>query len=530
MTEKNDVIKIKPDFDQEGNANYKLFSTPKGGGVIQQCVVYPEYVIPVVFIPGVMGSNLKGRKDDADSIWRLDSDGGILGDWFGVNSSVRKQMLNPAETTVDKNGRVDHKDEPFLLKTRRERGWGTMAFTSYAPFLDWLQNSLNDFDEYQNGERYRLLESLMETETGDISLNKEEVDLSYRFIYPIFAVGYNWLQSNADSANDLSNEIDKTILFYQGKGRKCEKVILITHSMGGLVARHYTQNIGGESKVLGVIHGVMPALGAAATYRRMKAGTETSGGDVESWFAAQVLGADASAMTAVLSQSPGPLQLLPGREYGRHWLKITDGKETYSYPKNNPYEEIYLERGKWWGLCDEQFINPGKSFTEQDLDRDWQSFTKIIEREVIIFIENLSGKYHPRTWAFYGADKVFASYGEVCWQSKTPRADAWLNRHRGRDGRQGRAVDKTERFEKRTVATPLAGSGWAKAIQQTYRILPPDEAGDGTVPVRSGRIAGHLLQARYQLSVGHEPAYKSPLAQEFTLRALVKIIQQIKPS
>ncbi|MDK1704545.1 hypothetical protein OSR40_012445 [Serratia rubidaea] len=525
MSDNGDVIKIEPTFDQAGNANYQLISTEKGCNVEQQCVVYPEHVIPVVFVPGVMGSNLKNKSKPQNKIWRLDSIGGVFADWFNVDAATRKLKLNPDNTVVDDNGVIDSKDEPFLLKNRRERGWGSVGYTSYASFLDWLQNSLNDFNEYQRGERYRLLESVMETETGDVTLSTDEVDLSYRYIYPVFAVGYNWLRSNADSAEYLGEKIDGIIKFYQTKGRKCEKVILITHSMGGLVARHYTQNLGGEKKVLGVVHGVMPALGAAATYRRMKAGTENPGG-AEGWVAAQVLGGDAKMMTAVLSQSPGPLQLLPGREYGRHWLKIIDGENTYAYPQADPFEEIYLQRDKWWGLCDKQFINPERSHTQQEWDSDWESFSKIIEKKVMKFIDGVSGKYHPNTYAFYSADSAFASYGEVCWQAKTPRLDGWLNRHRSRDARQGRVVDNTERFDKRTISSPLSGSGWTKGIQQTYQILPAAEAGDGTVPARSGRIAGHLVQARYQVSVGHEPAYQSPLAQQFTLRALVKIMQQ----
>ncbi|ROP48462.1 lecithin:cholesterol acyltransferase, partial [Enterobacter sp. BIGb0383] len=375
-----------------------------------------------------------------------------------------------------------------------------------------------------------LMDSVMETEMGDVTLSKEEIDLSYRYIYPVFAVGYNWLQSNADSAKDLGNKIDETIRFYREKGRKCEKVILITHSMGSLVARHYTQNMDGEKNVLGVVHGVMPSLGAAATYRRMKAGTENPQGDVKGWLASQVLGADSWAMTAVLSQSPGPLQLLPGREYGSHWLKIIDGKYTYSYPDNNPYEDIYLQRDKWWGLCDDSLINPGKSYTQQALNNDWLSFSAIIERKVMRFIEDLAGKYHHNTYAFYSADKAFASYGDICWQAKTPPVDEWINRHRSRDASQGRIVDKSERQDIRTIASPLSGAGWAKGIKQTYQILPAEEGGDGTVPVRSGRIPESRLKARYQVSVGHEPAYQSPLAQEFTLRALVKTTQKIKSS
>ncbi|MGV3346141.1 esterase/lipase family protein [Enterobacteriaceae bacterium LUAb1] len=529
MKDTDHIIKIYPTYDEAGNAHYDLCSQPKGSALIQQCVVYPERVIPIVFIPGVMGSNLKSNSEDSEKVWNLDSVAGIFIDWFSAGADTRKKKLDPSKTEVDDSGKVDEKAETFLLKTRQQRGWGSVAYTSYAPFLSWLQDELNDFEASAQGERGKLLTSTQAMDAGELSLQQAEIDLTYRYIYPVFAIGYNWLQSNADSASALATKIDKEIIqFYQGKGRKCEKVILITHSMGGLVARHYTQNLKGETKVLGVVHGVMPALGAAATYRRMKAGTEYQQWSLEGWVASQVLGGNAKAMTAVLSQSPGPLQLLPGRDYGMQWLKLLDGKTVYYYPKEDPYDEIYLQRDKWWGLCEEQFINPGNRMTQKERDQNWADFANIIDKKVMLFIEGLSGKYHANTYAFYSAEQAFLSYGDIIWQSKTSVIDQWINQGRSRRPEEGRALNKTEKSTCRSVSTPLNGKGWAQGIYQTWTLQPPQEAGDGTVPQRSGRIAGHYLQARYPVAVQHEPAYQNAQAQQFTLRALVKIIQAVK--
>lgn len=527
MKDADEIIKIYPTYDKAGNAQYDLHSQPKGSELVQQCVVYPERVIPVVFIPGVMGSNLKSNRKNGKKIWNLDSTASIAFTWLGASADIRKKKLDPSLTEVDDSGKVDEKEETFLLKTRRERGWGSVAYTSYAPFLSWLQDELNDFEA--TGERGKLLTNTQLMDSGDISLQQEDIDLTYRYIYPVFAVGYNWLQSNADSAKDLAAKIDKEIIqFYQKKGRKCEKVILITHSMGGLVARHYTQNLGGETKVLGVVHGVMPALGAAATYRRMKAGTEYPEGSIEGWATSQTLGGNAEAMTAILSQAPGPMQLLPGRDYGMRWLKIMDGKDVHFYPKEDPYSEIYLQRDKWWGLCEEQFINPGKLLKKDDIDTYWLTYAEMIKDNVRAFVEGLSQKYHSNTYAFYSCESSFASYGDIIWQSKTPLIEQWMNRGRSRRPEDGRALDKTENSTSRSVTTPLDGKGWAQGIYQTWKLLPPQEPGDGTVPERSGRIAGHHLRARYPVSVQHEPAYQHAQAQQFTLRALVKIIQDVK--
>ncbi|VEI72003.1 hypothetical protein [Serratia rubidaea] len=280
--------------------------------------------------------------------------------------------------------------------------------------------------------------------------------------------------------------------------------------------------------MLGVVHGVMPALGAAATYRRMKAGTEYPEGNLEGWATSQVLGGDAEAMTAVLSQAPGPLQLLPGKGYGTRWLKIMDGQHVNFYPKEDPYNEIYLQREAWWRLCEEQFINPGIVLSKSELDKEWFYYAEMLSEDVRTFIEGLSGKYHINSYAFYSADPLFPSYGEVCWQSKTPLIEQWINKGRGRNTEAGRALDITEKGNHRSVSTPLKGEGWAQGVYQSWRLLPPQEAGDGTVPVHSGRIAGHYLRARYRIAVQHEPAYQNTLAQQFTLRALIKIIQEVQ--
>ncbi|ATA24449.1 hypothetical protein BIY26_22190 [Brenneria goodwinii] len=526
MSDPTKIIKIYPTFDKSGNAIYDLYSYPKGSNIELQCQVYPTRVIPVFFIPGVMGSNLKNT-DEGKPVWRLDSKTEIAKAWFFASAEERKRLLNPMETEVDTGGDVDESDnELFLLQTRRERGWGSVAYTSYAPFLTWLQEVLNDFSAYGRGERHKLVGQDLAAEIGELALQEEEVKLSYNYLFPVFAVGYNWLESNEKSAESLGKKITETITFYKRKGRRCEKAILVTHSMGGLVARHYSECLGGRDSVLGVVHGVMPATGAAATYRRMKAGTEYK--DIESWAAARVLGSDAEKMTAVLSQAPGPLQLLPGRDYGMGWLKIQDGDNVYSYPKQDPYSEIYLVRDKWWGLCDERLISPGSRRTQWELNSDWRSFAEIIKEDVQIFIENLSGKYHPNTHAFYSAASEHPSYGEVCWRTGSPPPDGGMNKGRQRDAPNAQVLKVGATGETRSVATPLSGTGWSKVIQQTYSLLPPTEAGDGTVPLRSGRISANYLRSRCQVAVEHEPAYQDAKARLFTLRAIVKIAQTIK--
>ncbi|MFX5747526.1 hypothetical protein ABTE19_21620, partial [Acinetobacter baumannii] len=77
--------------------------------------------------------------------------------------------------------------------------------------------------------------------------------------------------------------------------------------MGGLVARACAQLPEMAERILGVVHGVMPALGAPATYKRIRAGFEGAG--------QVVLGRNAAECTAVMANAPGPLELLPTAQY-----------------------------------------------------------------------------------------------------------------------------------------------------------------------------------------------------------------------
>ena len=49
----------RPIWDDDGTFHYKLVPQPKDKNHTSVCLVPPTKVIPVIFIPGVMGSNLK---------------------------------------------------------------------------------------------------------------------------------------------------------------------------------------------------------------------------------------------------------------------------------------------------------------------------------------------------------------------------------------------------------------------------------------------------------------------------------------
>lgn len=532
--------KLEPTYDNRGNPVWKTrMSSPDQS--VGRVDMVPDRVIPVIFVPGVMGSNLiQSNVKVADAItWRLDSPGSA-GRWALAdrNAAFRKRFLQPKTMQVDKGGAITQGTRQQDEELRR-RGWGEVGKLSYGEWLVWLENSLNDFDNPGAGQRVTLMRDQLNALVGEAVLPKDEVGLSYKYRFPVHACGYNWLASNADSANQLGQRIDEVIARYRSEKMKCEKVIVVTHSMGGLVARHCSEVLGYREKIFGIVHGVMPAIGAAAVYRRFKAGTE----DPTAWYnatgaaTASALGNDAAEMTAVLSGAPGPLQLLPTPEYGNGWLKIKDHKTEFSFPKNSdPYGEIYAVRGKWWSMCEDHLINPLNEENDPNkkkasVDADWAVFANVIRKDVKKFHEEIKGRYHPNTHAFIGSHTGSKAYGNVVWQGD---GGSWMRGDRRADVLEAKRLDLTQTDTDRDVAAKLLGHGWQKAENQTYVISEPDEAGDGTVPHRSGVAVKTICKSFLQVQVGHEPAYKHDegadnlRACRFTLRAIVKIAQAVQ--
>ncbi|MEG6474215.1 hypothetical protein QCN08_18795 [Enterobacter roggenkampii] len=518
-------------YDKFGHPLYKAIATPKEKEQWLKLYKMPDRVIPVVFLPGVMGSNL--MSPDGKSIWKVDGTWSMKS-WLVRGAEERKKLLDPTKTVVDPSGKIEPEspEERLLFSSRRERGWGEVGAMSYGTFLPWLQEALNDNQTMlknktsKNGSltlRERLMDKPLGAEIGESNLTSDEVALSYQYLFPVHAVGYNWLQSNVDSAKMLAKRIEKIIGDYKASGRKCEKVILVTHSMGGLVARYYSELLDGDfgqKNILGIVHGVMPDRGAPMAYKRMKAG--------EAGPVGLVIGSSGAEMTPVLSQSPGPLQLLPGYGYGMGWFHVEGLKQ--SLPQTNPYTEIYTRRSVWWGLCEERLINPeNKDMDKIRLEKDWQSYVDNIDNKVRKFIEGLNGRYHEHTYAFYGNDgKNYPSYAELHWKDvsgkHTPEA------HRSLVSEQGEIFYPVDKFNQTiryaTLETPDQGY-----VSRKYELLPPVDDGDGTVPVRAAVINSPKLKAQLGVGVDHEGAYKPDNTMDarwFTLRSIIRIAQQVK--
>jgi len=496
----------RPVWDDNGRLHYGIIPQAKEKDYVAVCLRPPEKVVPVIFIPGVMGSNLKNEDGE---VWQFSAPS--LKKWPLANAKKRKGLLDPKTTTVDDSGEIlndgaDGKKFP----SRRKRGWGSAFYKSYGEALDRLQYLLSDDDILMDNyfreaqlqtARQRFTGVRIGEEPAEQVLTEEEAAHGHRFLYPLHVFGYNWLQSNADSATLLGAYIRRVMGDYHGR-LAVNKVILVTHSMGGLVARHYSENMNGQENILGIVHGVMPDLGSPAAYRRMKTG--------ERGLTGMIIGDSAEKLMPVLAQSPGPLQLLPGRAYGSGWLKIEGGIPRQPLPLDDPYEEIYLNKTAWWQLCEQDLLLG-------DTDSEWTAFAHRIENPVKTFIEELNGKYHPQTWLFYGA-------------SADNPSDAFLT------------------WKERPVLRPVPVMGYPEPSSPTYRydagktfeLISAGTPGDGTVPVKAIRTTSPRIRGVLATDVDHEGAYAVDPADRsrsvysdlsdalmFTVRSVVKIVQQV---
>src|SRR5262249_46478477 len=111
-----------------------------------------------------------------------------------------------------------------------------------------------------------------------------------------------------------------------------QQVIIVTHSMGGLVTRAgLVQNSGAISSIRGVVHCAQPADGAVVAYRRFFTGATSKfdGTDVPARVLESILGNTPDEYAALLSELPGPMQLMPNHLFHlkqhapKPWLKTS---------------------------------------------------------------------------------------------------------------------------------------------------------------------------------------------------------------
>jgi hypothetical protein len=285
--------------------------------------------------------------------------------------------------------------------------------------------------------------------------------------------------------------------------------------MGGLVARAAVHPDIGKlhDQVLGVVHGVMPAMGAGTAYKRMRCGFEGSG------ISPRILGYIGSHVTAVLANSQGGLELLPSQAYGNHWLKVEQkGKILKSLPENgDPYEEIYKVHDRWFGLLREDWLNPANQ------NPGGFRYTCKLLDNAKAFHSAISEHYHSNSYAHYGADLARTAWHRVIWEVNS---DEKLE--------NAELLSIASDNAKGSIYLTLPGHSEKKENPtRQYKITMKDAAdpGDQTVPLhsadaqfRSKKFKGIFCQTGYE----HQASYSNRSVLNATLYCLFQIASTMK--
>jgi pimeloyl-ACP methyl ester carboxylesterase len=512
-------------------------------------------VIPVIVVPGIMGTNLRAATspakranevlDPGEPAWRAPN-GTFEGlktarKWKGFTPKTRQQILDAKTLEVDNRGDIHLPLEARNYGTTeaevRQRWWGEVHWDSYGNLLYGLHVGLNHTFEMDALDNIRVIcrhwKDVMACDParwgvrGIDKLTEPELEKHSGYYYPVYACGYNWLESCEDSAKWLRQRIERIIGFWTERKRECRQVILVTHSMGGLVARACAKEI--PERILGVIHGAMPALGAPVCYRRIACGTEKwspSNGQVDNIKAehvAEILGERPKETMPVMAISPGALQLLPNHLYPQPWLHVClvsrinnkdVPRDVVHLPVGNPYD-MYRDVQSWYRLVDPKLADPsGKYKGERAFMEIFRQAVNSAER---FHREVLGTYYHPNTYAFYGADPAHMSFGALRWVARDPGSGAVFTESNLRDAGRG-GYD------------PMGGRRARVEDRTELHFVPArqDVAGDGTVPHQSGvGPRGKVTQLFDIRGFDHQGAFNNDAVLLLTHHLVAKLVQKL---
>lgn len=534
MTTSPTPTRTVPSWDDENVADGSIFAhstlSHENYKVGAAVCVPPEKVVPIIFVPGIMGSNIKIKKDvpefkdgsgktkegykKDDPAWRPPNtgkeDAAAIYHWGKLGPTDRQAILDPKNTEIDPDGPVAA-PAPLTNKSAKARGWGTVHSDSYGAILSFLQSSLNDsmFAHTAGSVKVadasiwqRLLQADGKKHADKMfKLEESEIKKLADYHLPVYANGYNWLQTNATAAKLLAEKIEKVIAYWNNDYFSCKKVILVTHSMGGLVSRYCAQLNPGN--ILGITHSVMPAIGAPLAYRRIALGMEHT--SPNGWVPtagpmAVIAGYNTAETTAVMANAPGPLELLPNQLYKKGWLTAelnTDGKISKTVlPASDPYSEIYKEPRAWYRLIDPALIDPLNR--NKAVGKAWKAYLENIGTAEK-FHATLGAYYHPKTYVNFGNDKNQLSYDTI--------------------HRQKIVYNYSTEEQSDMLANGVTPP------DDTDGVPPPAAPGDGTVPQESGNAPPSQPFKAGLPGFDHQGSYNNVAVRDATLYAICKLLQ-----
>ena len=363
------------------------------------------------------------------------------------------------------------------------------------------------------------------------ALTEAELEKFAKYQYPVYACGYNWAQSNEHSAERLKNRVLEITKFWTDRKFDCKQVILVTHSMGGLVGRACAKQI--PDKIAGVVHGVMPALGAPLAYRRIACGTERSAPGAGKLARMQmegfsdIAGSTPDCTTPVMATACGALELLPNHLYPSPWLfasvKKSDGTVVDVSPlqPDNIYD-LYRNYDAWFRVIDPKLADPAGKYKAYK-DGVKRAIDRAVGQAEKFHTKILGAYYHPNTYAYYGADGKKPSFGVFRWVTEEQHALTGPLNTLLPAGKGGEAAYNGDRyiFMPDVFKSPVYSIHFTPGEQDT--------SGDGTVSQQSGDgPRGKIRRIFRTTGFDHQGSYANEDMLKLTHHLICKIVQEAK--
>lgn len=242
-----------------------------------------------------------------------------------------------------------------------------------------------------------------------------------------------------------------------------------------------------------------------------------------SGLVSKILGDDGPEVAAVFSNSPGALQLLPSKLYGTGWLEVSDNSDRSlkRLPVADPYKEIYEEKQAWWRLMNPEWLDPKPGLTKLESNQAWRLYIDNLTLAKS-YHTKISDSSHSHTHIHFGADdKNYCAYGTIRWKPNAP-GKLW-----SKTAPAGETA-RTHEFKSGVVNLQDA---WLENGRfhnfANFEIAAQDEAGDGTVPRRSGAALRHKSELVAEHSgYDHQGSYKDLRTQELVAYGVARLVSE----
>lgn len=624
------------------------------GSKKNQCVLVTHKLMPVLFLPGVMGthlkcvdifdekpedvtSNIKPEDGKASTAWKA-PDGGwekfaalIRGGFW--TAKQRQRDLHPDATFVDwdtpilnlpkdmvyirprKKGEEisDPPTKAQLEAEARRRGWGSVYQESYGSFLTFLEEQLNNLpragqsasveeqvaldriwaevaklklsqptkgsgatatDTAEEYDKNAGSTDATVSEADNTSTIKQWLTAAANYKFVVYACGYNWLRDIGEIGNgyksnsiefrrnkenrrtDLQSRIDAAIAECRRIDVTCDQAIVLTHSMGGLVARAYAyreQAVMPSSRLLGIYHNVMPAVGAPAFYKRIRAGfggEKKAWWDIPTWGFSVIVGSSADRASPVLLQAPGALELMPWPNYdgGKPWLgvcakgKASSRKEWLLEFDSNELLQLQ-ESPPWYALLPDMAHSKDFTLTEKKYDprvnpaeiKSPYEEKTLTDKERVVenmktakkFQDKLAIYYFSNTIISYCNDDTQKTWGTIAWEWEGNLPESLIGEANISRELQNEAL-KQELKNARLIKDCYDGTITIELRNRPIKLTLSRAAdpGDGTVPLASGQAPAVSVPFFEENGYDHQNSYNSDASRRAALYAILKFAAQ----